>query len=165
MIQLPLRITRIMNETLKLGIAGIAVLSFSGSSIAADLDLLTRLLIPGYIAQDFASVCSVRDTHFLAEGIDGFDSVASYAEHLKKEITVNLSEQDATRVQVSAANVARDVARSELTTRSLDGNATSGRLVRQWCDNEARKFILSLASAHAKQHKKFDFLVQSAVKK
>ncbi len=152
-----------MTRALSCMIAGLAAASLSsGQANARDLDLLTRLLIPGYIAQDFASACSLEDARFLAGGIDGYDSIAAYAEHLKKEITSNLSEKDASKVRLAAANVALDVARSELHKLTTQRARPPKEAVREWCDSAARSFIIGLVSTHVKQHQKFDVLVRNA---
>lgn len=114
------------------------------------------------IAQDFASACSLGDSRYLAEGADGFTSIASYAEHLKKEITFNLSQEDAIKVQTAAANIAQNIARSEVLRRANQQTAAQEKPIQEWCTTVARQFILGLISMHVKKHRKFDLLVRIA---
>lgn len=84
------------------------------SAGAKDLDLLARLLIPKYIAQDFAAICGKYDSHFLPEMSGGSAAVAAYARHLKIEVTSGLTQADALRTMVAAADTARAVARERM---------------------------------------------------
>jgi hypothetical protein len=50
------------------------------------LEMLTRLLIPAYMAQNFAALCIDQDVQFPAEVNDGTALVGAFADHVKKEV-------------------------------------------------------------------------------
>ena len=128
---------------------------------AKNLDLLTRLLIPGYIAQDFAALCS-DDPGFLPGVRSGSASIAAYAQHLKIEITVNLTQAEAMDVMRVAADTALVVARKE--SRKVLPKEPSGpsEVLKDWCERSARPFILAIMKEHVEKHGEFDRIVRAA---
>ena len=138
-----------------------ALVPFDAS--AKDLDLLTRLLIPGYIAQDFAAVCGTYDPHFLPEMNGGSAAVAAYAQHLKIEITSGLTQADAMTTMIAAANTALAIARQQM--RALGGKEApdfAAVKIRAWCESSAKPYILDVVRAHINRHSKFDKIVADA---
>lgn len=87
---------------------------------AADLEGLTRLLIPTYIAHQFANVCVARDPDFLLGMDDKHGSIAAHVQHVKDEIIADIPEQDARSVLARAAETARAVALHEVRSLSND---------------------------------------------
>ena len=70
-----------------------------GSDAAAtDLDALVRLLVPAYMAQNFAAVCSSQDPQFLSELKNGPASISAFAEGIKKRVTADLAADEAEKV-------------------------------------------------------------------
>lgn len=143
--------------------AGIGMVALTPTSVPArDLDMLTRLLIPGYIAQDFAAYCNAKNSSFLPERIDNFGSVAAYAQHLKIETTSGLTQAEAMHVMVTSANTALGVARKETRKLSESSPADSLTSARGWCDRSAKPFILEVIKLHMNKHKNFEAIVEKA---
>lgn len=137
--------------------------SLSSYALARNLDTLARLLIPAYMAQDFAALCSTHDSQFLLGDLKyGVVSINSFAEHVKREVTVDLPENDAAKVRLMAADTARDVARKEL--RSIIDQRTVNPVseIDQWCDRSARPFILEIITKHEERHRDFDATLEGA---
>lgn len=155
-----LRFTR--RTAIGAGLATSATAVLGGPTAAADLDMLTRLLIPAYIAQDFAAICATYDPAFLTDQVGVFASVGAYAKHVKKEVTLHLPETDAFRIRLAAANVARNIARKEL--RRIEQRQTLGAVdtFKSWCERDARSFVVGIVSAHEARHSTFDMLVRDA---
>lgn len=94
-------------------VGSVTVPLWSGAS-AKDLEALTRLLIPAYTAQDFAALCVSQDPQFLSDLKYGAGSIGVYAQHVKKEVTIDIPEDEAAKVRIIAADTAREIARQEL---------------------------------------------------
>lgn len=128
----------------------------------SDLEMLARVLIPAYMADDFAALCRAQEPAYLNEGIDGFRTTREYAEHVKREVTQDIPEDDAARVRLTAANVALQIARNELHALGSGEDAKSRANVQAWCEGSAKSFILYLIAAHRSEHAKFDSIVENA---
>lgn len=136
---------------------------FWSSAFAEDLDMLTRVLIPAYIAQNFAALCATRDPHFLSAEVPyGVASVGAYAQHVKKEVTIDIAEDEARKVRVTAADTARQVARQELRLLIVQQSADPKDVVKRWCDQSAKPFILAIMSKHQEKHQEFDVILENA---
>lgn len=136
---------------------------FWSAAFAKDLEMLTRVLIPAYIAQDFAALCATRDPDFLsAEVINGVVSIGAYAQHVKKEVTIDLPEDEARKVRVTAADTARQVAYQELYLLTAQQATDPTELVKRWCDRSAKPFILAIMSKHQDKHQEFDEILENA---
>jgi hypothetical protein len=132
-------------------------------SCAKDLETLTRLLVPAYIAQNFMALCVSQDLRFLAEPGEGAASRAAFAEHVKREITIDLPESEAEAVRVTAANTARMAARQGLTTGLGRDSATlPSEPLAGWCHAAAKPFIEDVIRAHYEHHAEFERIVAAA---
>ena len=129
---------------------------------AKNLELLERMLIPGDVAQDFAALCVANNAKFLATLPEEASSIGAFAQHLKIEITMGLTQREALSVMLAAADTARAVARKHL--RDLTGmdQAATAVSIRAWCDGDARLYIISVVAEHLKKHDTFSQLVRAA---
>lgn len=131
-------------------------------AVAKNLDLLTRLLVPGFLAQNFAALCTANNPQFLPKLPDGSASVAAFAQHLKIEITTDLTQDEAMSVLITAANTARDAARKQLNELAAAKGSDLNTSIRMWCDASARAYVLAVVEDHAKKHNAFDDIVRKA---
>lgn len=118
-------------------VGSVTVPLWSGAS-AKDLEVLTRLLIPAYIAQDFAALCASQDPQFLSDLKYGAGSVGVYAQHVKKEVTIDIPEDEAAKVRIIAADTARQVARQELHLLIEQQTADPASSLKRWCDRRGQ---------------------------
>ena len=132
-----------------------ASLLMSPVAYARDLELLTRLLVPAYMAQNFAAICLTNDQDFLSGVNNGFASVSAFAEHVKAEVTAGISEAEAEKVRVMAANTARQVAHKELDGLRGRGGQPQPEAVSRWCTGSAKHFIVEIMRRHQVQHEEF----------
>jgi hypothetical protein len=142
-----------------------ALLGFVGAcsnASARDLEMLARLLIPAYMAQNFAGLCIDQDAQFLADLKDGTTLVSEFAEHVKGEVTIGLPESEAATVRVTAADTAQNVARREMQLLGGQPSGVPAQALKQWCDRSAKHFILEILSKHQEKHEEFDRLVKTA---
>ena len=130
---------------------------------ARDLEMLARVLIPAYMAQDFAAICGTQDVFYLsAELKDGVRSVSIYAWHVKKEVTADIPDEDAAQIRLTAANTARDVARQELALLAEQQSVDPRDSLHRWCERSAKPFILEIMKKHDEKHRQFDEIVERA---
>lgn len=142
--------------------AFLSIYPWSGAS-AKDLEMLARVLIPAYMAQDFAVLCGTQDAFYLsAELNDGIRSVAIYAQHVKKEVTIDIPEQDAAQVRLTAADTARQVARQELHILAVQRSVGPADALKRWCERSAKPFILEIMNKHDEKHRQFEEIVERA---
>lgn len=136
---------------------------FWSGAFARDLETLTRLLIPAYIAQDFAALCATRNPDFLSSEVTyGVTSINAYAQHVKKEITIGIPEDVSQTVRVTAADTAREVARRELHLLTAQQAANHTDVVKRWCERSAKPFILAILRKHQENHREYDDILANA---
>jgi len=134
-----------------------------GSDAAAtDLDALVRLLVPAYMAQNFAAVCSSQDPQFLSELKNGPASISAFAEGIKKRVTADLAADEAEKVRVTAADTARQVARHELQLLSQQPAGGPPVSIKTWCDRSAKPFIIEALRRHAEKQQEFEKQLEDA---
>lgn len=131
------------------------VVVFSGSATAAALDILIRLLIPVFLAQNFSSLCLASDPKFLSELPAPRYDVASFTEHFKDHITAGLTHDEAKRVVAVAANTARQAAREEIRKISPQYPAVAPEVIGTWCQTQARAYVLAVMNKHYDEHDEF----------
>ena len=124
--------------------------------------MLIRLLVPAYMAQNFAVLCVDQDGQSLADLNDRTALVGAFAEHVKKEVTVDLPEPEAGEVRVTAADTARHVARQELQLLRGQKPDVPAEALKNWCDRSAKYFIIEIMNKHQEKHDEFDRLMEAA---
>jgi hypothetical protein len=131
------------------------------SAAATDLDALVRVLIPAFMAQNFAAVCLAKNSRFLAELKDGPAAVSAFADRVKQRVTAGLSESEAEKVRVTAADTARQVASHELErlNRQQIGSDSS---LETWCDRSAKPFVLEALRRHEENRQEFNKILEDA---
>ena len=141
---------------------GIFGAPLGSSASAKDLEMLARLLIPAYMAQNFAVLCVDQDAQFLSGLREGMTLVGAFAEHVKKEVTFGLPESEAVKVRVTAADAARNVAREEMQLLGGQNSSVPTEALKRWCERSAKYFISNIMSKHREKHEEFDRLVEAA---
>jgi len=118
-----------------------------------DLDLLADYLARAYTAMNFAAFCSVPDPSYEKSIRGQRGTPFDYAEHVKGEVSSNLSEVDAAAIWKSAADKARAIARLKLHELATEGDdVATARAVTSWCSSEGRVFILTFIRSHDYNH-------------
>ena len=128
---------------------------FSGPSEARDLEKLAFLLTPAYLAQNFASVCASRQENFLSELDRGITGVMVFVAHVKTEVTIDMSENEAFQVRLLAANVARFEAKTILNSFKKDDRIESEKAFEEWCLNSVKPFVMNTIQLHDVKHSDF----------
>lgn len=146
-----------------MALTGAAFAAAAGPASARNLDLLTRLLIPAFVAQDFAGLCRVNDPAFTIKPAGGAASLDDFAEHLKIEITSGLTQTEAIEIMRVAAGTARSAAQDELRKLAGGKSATDANAsIRAWCAEDAKSYIESVENSHYAKHVEFDRIITEA---
>jgi hypothetical protein len=144
-------------------IIGLIFLGIScGSATATALEILMRFLVPVFLAQNFAAICVTSDPNFLSDLKDGGHAVDIFADHVKFEITANLTQEEARSVVLAAANNARHVAREELRRLIPEYPALPADKLDPWCKAEAKSYILAVTKKHFDEHDQFLKIIEYA---
>lgn len=157
------RVTRALRFAWSLAVAVVSNTFTTVEADATNIDLLTRLLIPGYIALDYASICTTNNPQFLAQLPNGPTAIAAFAQHLKLEVTIDLKPSEAMQVRVAAADTARNIALAQLNKlREAKEAKAAEAAIRLWCDELGVAYIRNMIKEHYIKHDLFDDLVQQA---
>lgn len=142
--------------------ASLAAVAVPLGGYAKDLEILTRLLVPAYMAQNFAALCLDQDAKFLSDLNEGTRLVAEFVDHVKNEITSDLLEREAESVRIAAADAARNVARYEMQLLGGDNSGVPAEPLKRWCDRSAKHFIVEIINKHREKHEEFEKLMAAA---
>jgi hypothetical protein len=130
-------------------------LCFTACSIAAakDVGALADFVRPAYVAMNFAVLCVGASPHFLVKTSGPRGTAIDYAEHVKNETIEFLTQEEAVAVLRLAADAARQAARKKLYQLALPtDDAATAHAVSQWCEGEAKQFVLQFVQQHDEDH-------------
>lgn len=150
-------------NTVRMGLAIVlAVASTSLSAAAADIELLARVLIPAYMAQNFAALCVVDNPSFVEDTAGPKGHVHVYAKHVKDEVSADLSKGDVEAVLRMAADTARSIVQKELRDISSSPTGPEPERLARWCENSAKPFVREVISAHFASHDEIERILRRA---
>lgn len=136
----------------------------TGTATAQDLARLSELLTPAYTAMSYARLCSMDKSWAQAQPSGPRGGALSYAEHVKDEVIASLTYDDAVKVLKSAAEAARDEARTQLRDDVLDSDkSVEETRFRSWCQGKVSPYIQTLIKQHESQHALFTSSVEDAL--
>jgi len=132
------------------------------AALAKDLELLTRYLIPPFLAQNFTAACRNNDASFLANLPHGAGTVDEFAQRMKTEITENLTNDEAANIVLVAANTALKAARDEMRKLSPEYPRMDVDALNRWCRTEGQSYILAVMEKDAREHDSFIKIIEAA---
>ena len=124
--------------------------------------MLVRLLVPAYIAHNFAAMCNAEKP--TPDQQNRIKTISAFVDHVKIEVTTGLPEQEAEEVRISAADTARNVARNEMLFLGAQGPYVPTDTLIRWCERSAETAIAEILKTHEKRHEEFDRLTDEAKK-
>jgi hypothetical protein len=127
--------------------------AFSPTAVrASDLPARAQALVWPFLAQNFAAVCTQRDSNFFRALTSDFPDANSFAQHVKIEMTGSLRTPDTLVVLKVAADRAHAMAVSTLL--SLDEPSVVLEEVRldKWCMSSGRDFVSQALETHRRSH-------------
>lgn len=125
----------------------------SSTALTKDLESLAAFVRPAYTAMNFAATCAKDNPFFLVDTSGPRGTALHYAQHVKDEAVESLTEGEALAVLKTAADAARLVARQKLYQLAQPGDdSATVSAIRDWCDREARQFILEFIRQHDGAH-------------
>ncbi|HZS56778.1 MAG TPA: hypothetical protein VFA65_20395 [Bryobacteraceae bacterium] len=154
---------RFLYKANPISLAAVLICSnFTLSAIASDLESLVRLLVPAFLAQNLTLVCATERPEFLAELSEKSSLVNSFADHVKAEVTMGMSENEAKEIRIVAANTARDEVLRNLNAAKPEKADTRLEELNNWCRSRAKPLILEIISVHQTKHAEFERKVVEA---
>lgn len=153
---------RARKELVALALCGLTGMLPSQGAVAKDLDMLIRLLVPAYMAQNFVAICRKQDFEFPAQVQTVVDAIGGFAEHVKAEVTADLAENEASSVRHRAADTALRVAEKELHQLAGPSDEITSDALSRWCGGSAKHFVIEIVHAHSEKHVEFERLVAAA---
>ena len=140
-----------------------AVLNSAAPASARDLDLLIRLLAPGFIAQDFAGMCRLNDPGFTPSLTADAPPVDAFTRHLEAEVTSGLTQAEAAEVVKVAADTARATSENVLHELATGKGANEiNASIGKWCGMSGKVYIERVENDHYAKHAGFDQTVEKA---
>ena len=133
-----------------------------GLAQAKDLETLSRMLIPAYMAQQFAAVCVVNNPSFLGETAGPQGHVHVYAKHVKEEVISELGNAAVEVVLRMAADTARSVVRAEMAQLPAGTLVEDSAHLLTWCEQSAKPYVREIMAAHAEKHSQIDRMLAEA---
>ena len=132
---------------------------------AKDIYRLAEFVRPAYTAMNFAALCARDNPSFLADTSGQLGSAFHYAEHVKNEAIVGLSQTDAVKILTLAADTARFSAIQNLHQFVQPGtdNINVGK-IKNWCETDAKRFIEQLILDHDSDHDSWHAALERAKK-
>jgi hypothetical protein len=133
--------------------AAFMLLAMAGiSAVAKDLNALAAFVAPAYTAMNFAIVCAPHDPVFLSQTSGPRGTALAYAEHVKDEAIVSLSDEEAAVALKAAADAARTTALQTLRAFNAQDRAVEQARIAKWCEGDARQFIRAFIAHHDSNH-------------
>jgi hypothetical protein len=129
---------------------------------AKDLNALAAFVAPAYTAMNFAIVCAPHDPVFLSQTSGPRGTAIAYAEHVKDEAIVSLSDDEAAIALKVAADAARATALQTLRAFNAHDRAVEQARIAKWCEGDARQFVEAFIAHHDTNHETFLARVEQA---
>jgi hypothetical protein len=131
---------------------------------AQDLEALSRLVTPAYTAMSFAGLCAMEPGWSGAQPRGARGVAVHYAQHVKDEVIVSLTKDEAVSVLKLAANAARYESRAQLRDKVIVADkAAEAVRFREWCNGYVNGFIAELIRRHDGDHVGFLHHVEVAI--
>ncbi len=137
---------------------------FCSGANAKDLNALARLLVPAYIAQNYAALCNTENAKPTPKRKNRMITISTFVDHVRTEVTSGLEEKEAEEVRTSAANTAQNIARNEMLFLGAHGTYVPTDSLIRWCEQSAETVISEILQVHAQKHDYFDRLTDDAKK-
>ena len=129
---------------------------------ATDLEMLARVLIPAYMAQNFAALCVVDNPSFVEETTGPRGHVHVYAKHVKDEVSAELTKEDVEAVLRMAADTARSIVQKELRDMAPGMTGPEPERLARWCEKSEKPFVREVIEAHFAKHEDVERIIRSA---
>lgn len=138
--------------------------TFCPGANAKDLKALARLLVPAYIAQNYAALCGAENAKPTPKQKNRMITISTFVDHVRTEVTSGLEEKEAEEVRTTAANTAQNIARNEMQFLGAHGTYVPTDSLARWCEQSAETVIVEILQVHAQKHDYFDRLTDDAKK-
>lgn len=118
------------------------------NATAKDLDDLSRVVTPAYIAMNIVAACLSDDAGYAVATSGPRGTAFHYAEHVKDEAIAGLTYDEAVAVLTTAATAARTAVRLAL----ADATAQEAGSIGPWCSGRGVIFVRAFMESHDIAH-------------
>jgi hypothetical protein len=141
----------------------IAVMAFTAvSARAEDLKVLTRILYAADLADQANTYCILIDPSFSSKAKGRLGNMRVYAEHIKREVTIDLRQVDALAVMMKAAGAAKRKMESIFGNIKNRHDAAEINSILNWCNETAKPLIKGVIATHDRDHAEIDKIMAKA---
>ena len=130
------------------------VLQAAGAK-AADVEALSRMLASAFVADQTVFICSLDGTSFARQTAGPLGTSRDYLKHIRAEISDSIPPQEARRIVIAAANIARNVGRSQVKVFSPNYPDIPALALRRWCDTDGASAVREFMAEHDSDHDRF----------
>jgi len=132
------------------------------SARAEDLKVLTRILYAADLADQANTYCILIDPSFSSRANGRLGNMRVYAEHIKREVTVDLRQVDALAVMMKAAGAAKKKMDSIFGGLKNRHDAAERNSISNWCNEVAKPLIKGVIVTHDRDHAEIDKIMAKA---
>lgn len=129
---------------------------------AANLEQLTRLLVPAFMVSSYTAVCTARDPSFLSGTAIRQDDIQPYVRHVREEVFADLPVNERNEILLTAANTAKQVGIREMRNFGENSNGSENERLGLWCKKSAKPFVVTIIESHYAKHSEFEQRVRDA---
>jgi hypothetical protein len=149
----------------KAAIAASVIAVFALTAVSAraeDLKVLARILYAADLADQANTYCILIDPSFSSKAKGRLGNMRIYAEHIKREVTIDLRQVDALAVMMEAAGAAKRKMESIFGNIKNRHDAAETNSISNWCNEVAKPLIKGVIATHDKDHAEIDKIMAKA---
>lgn len=139
-----------------------SMLGAPAPAAALDRDVMTNILSPIYLAENFTKVCMTIDDRFLDETKGTSGDALEVTAHIRDQVLATMTREEAAPIVVAAAGSARAVGLGLI--RALSGGTVDQQAerVRTLCERTAKPFVRGVVEDHETHHEFFEQMLKDA---
>lgn len=146
-----------------IAVSAFAVIALTAvSARAEDLKVLTGILYAADLADQANTYCILIDPSFSSKAKGRLGNMRVYAEHIKREVTIDLRQVDALAVMMEAAGAAKKKMDSIFENIKNRHDAAEAMLISNWCNDVAKPLIKGVIDTHDRDHAEIDKIMAKA---
>jgi hypothetical protein len=122
---------------------------------ASDTEALSKILAAAFIADQTVLICSLDNPSFSRQTAGPRGTSRDYLEHIKPEILSSIPLLEARQIVIAAANITRNVGRSQVKQLSPKYPDTPALALKKWCNSDGIGIVRDFMAKHDSDHEQF----------
>jgi hypothetical protein len=153
-----------MKKFVRIAIMIVLGLSSAVPAVAADDDVLVRILTRANIANNLTEYCAQFDPLIIQRTRSAIGDTRALAQHIKGDVVAGLPFEEANQIIIRSAQAARTGAL--LAVRCLYGPNPEEEHTRltEWCQHSVELTVQDYVNAHNQYHDQMDVFIENAKK-